>query len=290
MLKTIPCFTLFFSGSSAPSAPRRKALCGFSRILTQFLLLVVVQATAVYAAEKKEPELTVKSSARTMIFKRSELLARKDLTRLEMDYDPLFSGKKMVYQGVPVYALFEGVKIPEDATIQYVCADGFAASIPRKVILNRAAPGAVAFLAIEKDSEKWPRIEPGKPETAGPFYLVWKNPKGSGISREGWPYHVTGFEVKDSLRASYPAIFPDASLPEVHRVNRGYQVFVKNCFVCHTMNRQGDATIGQSLRHYPGSRMHPFPKELVSDSELTDLISYLTHMSRRKVPAAAQAK
>lgn len=263
-------------------------------------------------AGQSDPEFTLKSFGKTVTYKRSQLLARKDVTQLEMDYDPISPGKKVRYQVVPVYALLEGIKIPEESTIHYVCSDGFAAALPRQVLLNRSSKRAVAFLAIETDSDKWPRIDPSKAETAGPYYLVWRDPQASGISREGWPYHVTGFEVKESMKATYPKIYPDSKLPENHPVSRGFKLFTKNCFACHTMNRQGDGTLGpdlnvpmnpteylkpnalrlyvrnpQSLRYYPGSRMHAFPKEMLSDSDLTDVISYLSHMSRRKVSGPA---
>lgn len=264
----------------------------------------------VYAAQKadKDPEITVLAPGKKILFRRSELLKHKDLTQLEIDADPLFPGKKMHYEAVPVASLFAGIQIPEDATIQYVCSDGFAASLSRKLVLNQSSKGSIAYLAIEKEAEKWPRIDPTKSQTAGTYYLVWKNPKASSIPRESWPYSITGFEVKPSLRANYPAIFPDKSLPENHKVNRGLQAFMKNCFACHTINKQGAGSMGpdlnvpmnpteyfkasalkifirntQDVRHYPEDRMHPFPKEILSDVELTDLLSYLTYMAQHKV-------
>jgi cytochrome c1 len=84
-------------------------------------------------------------------------------------------------------------------------------------------------------------------------------------------------------------------------------MFIKNCFPCHTMNKQGEARMGpdlnvpknpteyftepvlrafirnpQSLHTWPQSKMTPFLPENFPDSALSDVIAYLKHMAKRK--------
>ncbi|MBI2712098.1 MAG: cytochrome c [Bdellovibrio sp.] len=272
------------------------------------LLAVLFGIQSPPARSDKEPEITLKSSKKNLTLRRGELLKRSDVTTIEISDDPLAPGKKIQYTAVPVYALLEGLSIPENSTIHYVCSDGFAASIPNSQLKNKSPAKAIAYLAIEKSTDRWPVVEPGKTETPGPFYIVWKNAKASGITRESWPYHVVGFEIRQSMQDLYPNIFPEAKLAETHPVKRGFEVFKRNCFACHTLNLQGDGRMGpdlnvpyspteyfqpfalktlirnpQSLRHFTEGKMHPFPKEIIPDSELSDLVLYLKHMSKRKV-------
>jgi mono/diheme cytochrome c family protein len=270
---------------------------------------------------RAEPELTLKTPEKTLVVKRSQLLSKKksagtleglggELTTLVVENDPAYGGKTRSYQAVPVYSLFKWVKIREGEVLLYRCLDGFSAAMASDRLLNQAPDKAIAYLAIEP-AKKWPQLA-GKTveQTAGPFYLIWKNPQLSQINREEWPYQVTGFEVKKSLPESYPEIFPDAKMNETTAVGKGFKVFTQVCFNCHTMNLQGESRLGpdlnfpmnpieyykdgilkafvrnpKSVRDWPTSVMPPIPKEVVSDAELEQLEEYLRHMSGRKIKA-----
>ena len=272
------------------------------------LIGVVVCLALAGGVFAKEPELVIQGVKEKVVLKRSDLLKRKDLTVVETSEDPIALGKKVKYSAVPVYGILESLTFPEGYTLHYVCADGFAASIPLSLLRNRSQKKSVAYIAIEKENEKWPPIEAGKPGNAGPFYLIWQNPKASGLTRESWPYNLVAFEVRQYMQSMYPNIFPDSKLPEKHPVKKGLEVFTKNCFPCHTVNLQGDGKLGpdlnvpmnpteyfhlsalktlirdpQKLRHFPEGKMHPFPKEILPDGELSDLLAYLKHMSKKKV-------
>jgi mono/diheme cytochrome c family protein len=215
----------------------------------------------------------------------------------------------MHYQVVPARALFEGIDIPEGATIQFKCLDGYSAPMDRAKLLNSSSSGSIAYIAIEPADEKWPAINPpSDTRTPGPFYLVWADPKKSKIGQEEWPFQLAGFEIKGDVASTYPAIQPDPKLPPSHAVRRGLTTFLKNCFPCHTVNKAGLAQIGpdlnvprnpteyftdatlkafirnpQTLHYWPQSKMTPFAPELMSDAELADVVAYLRHMAKRKV-------
>jgi mono/diheme cytochrome c family protein len=259
----------------------------------------------------QDPALVIQSGGKQVVFRRSELLKRKDLVTLDIDYDPAFPGKKLHYRAVPAHSLFEGIEIPKDATIQFKCLDGFSGPMDQKKLLNSSSSGSIAYLAIELPDEKWPAINPpADTRTAAPFYLVWADPKKSDIGQEQWPFQLAGFEVKGALASAFPAIQVDPKLPANRAARRGLEIFAKTCFPCHTLNRQGEAQMGpdlnvprnpteyfsdpilkafirdpQSLHHWPQSKMTPFTKEALSDSSLADVIAYLRHMSKRKVAA-----
>lgn len=280
-------------------------------IFTTFcIFLSLVQVSVANAGKKDEPVLTIQSPEKTLVFKRSQLLARKDLTQVEVQNDPAYENKSNTYWAVPFAALFQGISVPPDATLHFRCLDGFGAPISQSRALNQLPTQSIAYLAIERKPHEWPPLKPKKSQdSAGPFYLIWKNPKLSQLSVEEWPFQLKGFEVKKSLRSTYPAIFPESKLAENHPANRGLKIFTKNCFTCHTLNHQGEGVIGpdlnlpknpteyfvqsalkslirnpQSLRTWPGSRMPGFDSEAISDSDLDDLVSYLEYMSKHKVP------
>lgn len=272
----------------------------------KLLLILSLFLTPVARAED-DPELTLSSGSQKKTYKRSDLLQRKDLQEITIDADPAYPGQKMAYKVVPAAALFDEMKIADDAVIQFKCLDGFSAPISKDRLLNESKEKSVAFVAIEEAGKPWPAIKPGG-SSAGPFYLVWPNPKPSFIGPEEWPFQLAAFEVKGTLESLYPAIFPDAKLKAGDPARRGLAVFTKNCFACHTLNKQGASEVGpdlnvpmnpteyfqkaalrkqirdpQSLRHFPKSRMNPFPPSILSDRELDDLIAYLTHMTKHKV-------
>ena len=287
--------------------------------LTRFVFLsisLVVSASPVFSPDcwskeqKAEPAITIKTPDKTIRLKTSELLSSKDLITWVVEKDPAYGGRKMTYQAVPIYSLFKGFDISKNqgAILQYQCLDGFSAGIPVDRILNSSRDKSIAYLAIEPE-KKWPRI-PGKSggQTPGPFYVIWSNPEASQINREEWPYQVIQFEVKKSLQQSYPNIFPASDPGESSPVRKGFKVFTQVCFNCHTLNLQGESHVGpdlnypmnpteyfkdgilqtfirnpKSVREWPNAAMPPFPLDVVSDSELENLVQYLKHMSTRKV-------
>jgi mono/diheme cytochrome c family protein len=264
-----------------------------------------ISLPGVMAAE--DPKLYLKSPSKTITFSRSQLLARKDAVRVEVPDDATYQGRKMVYTAVPIRNLFKDLPIADDATLLFRCLDGYSAPISKDRLLSEK--GSIAYLAIEKPKEKWgPVHPPTQMESAGPFYIIWKNPKELDISKEEWPFQLSGFEVQNSMAVTYPAIFPNKSVAADSAITRGFQQFTKNCFTCHSMNLQGNMNVGpdlnipmnpteyysekilkklirdpRSLRKWPTAKMYGFGEETISEDGLNDLIAYLKHMADQKV-------
>lgn len=278
------------------------------------LWVSLVSGFPVIAAENEnDPVFFIKTPEKTFQFQRSELLNRKDQVSITVTEDPTYPGSARTYTAVPLVGLFIPFKLltsgdaGQEISLFFHCLDGFSAPIPIEKVLDTDRNHANAFLAIEEPGRKWPAVRSQEgPATAGPFYLIWKNPEASKIGAEEWPYQLSGFEVKKSLRALYPALFPDSSLPKEHPARQGFEVFLKNCFACHTLNHQGESKLGpdlnlpmnpteyftekvllqfirnpESVRSWSGSKMKPVSKEAISDAELGALVEYLKHMRHR---------
>ena len=261
-----------------------------------------------YASPQQEAVLTIQLQNETRIFKRSELMKRSDLEKIELKDSPTYPEKKVLFSAVPLHHLFGPIPLPEDSNILFHCQDGFSAPISAQRLLNDTHDHAIAYLAIEDLKHPWPKINVGnKLQSTGPFYLIWKNATASQIKTEEWPFQVTRFEVKPSLRTSYPKLYPQGEFKTNHPVMRGLKIFTQNCFTCHTINLQGDSHFGpdlntpyspteyfheeylkkfirnpQSIRHWREDRMKGFQTSEISDDDLDDLISYLKEMSKSR--------
>lgn len=278
----------------------------FVKVLLAMAATLVVIAFSPRRTLGAEPALMIDTGGKgKRVFTRSELLSRNDLETITVE-DPAFGRKKMTYQAIKISNLLDDLTIDNDATIQFRATDGFAAPIPKSRLMNRDPKQSIAYLAIEPEDAKWPPLKPGKP-SPGPFYLVWKNPELSNISPDEWPFMLASLEVKGSIDALYPAILPDPKLGKSHPARRGFALFTKNCFACHTMNKQGASQVGpdlnlpmnpteyfkapalkklirnpQRVRHWPQAKMPAFGSKVLSDKDIDDVIAYLRHMAGRK--------
>ncbi|PWK91949.1 cytochrome c [Fulvimonas soli] len=247
-------------------------------------------------------ELKVDLGHGATVYRTAQLLARPELREIVVPGDVVFK-RTMRYRALPVAALLRGVG-PDDQ-LQFVAADGFAAEIPAGLVLGRH--GSRAWLAVEDPARPWPAPAEGKPGI-GPFYLVWTDPQAAGIGPEQWPYQLAAIRRLPGPAARFPAILPDPALPPDSPVRRGFAVFQRNCFACHTLNGEGDARLGpdlniphnpteylpagllrafirdpQSLRRWPQAKMQGFPtRRELSDADLDALLAYLRHMAGRK--------
>ncbi|WP_426663269.1 c-type cytochrome [Rhodanobacter aciditrophus] len=230
----------------------------------------------------------------------AQLLARADAREVAIPIDVAYR-RAMRYRAVPLRALLPGLAKGEH--LQFVARDGFVAEMPAGVLLNRQ--GAQAWLAVEDPARPWPALA-AKADSAGPFYLVWTNPQAAQVGPEQWPYQLASIRVLAGADERFPAIVPHADAGA--DVRRGFEVFKRTCFACHTMNGEGDAQLGpdlnlpynpteylradllrgfirnpQSLRRWPQARMSGFPTQAsLSDADLDAVLAYLRYMAKHK--------
>jgi mono/diheme cytochrome c family protein len=264
-------------------------------------LLLLIVLSLCLALPAAAAELKIDLGRGVTRYRTESLLKRPDARTINVPDDVAFR-RTMHYRAVPLAALLKGVA-PDDH-LQFVASDGFAAEIPADLLLSKR--GSEAWLAIEDPAHPWPPL-PGKHGQAGPFYVVWTQPRAAHVSPEQWPYQLATIRKSSSVGARFPAILPDPSLSPDDVVRRGFAVFQRTCFACHTLNGQGDAKLGpdlnlphnpteylradllrafirdpQSLRRWPQAKMQGFDPQALSDADLDAVLAYLRHMAGRK--------
>ncbi len=267
------------------------------RLVCGLLVLSLTQA-----ALAQEAVLEVNSGGATQQWTRAALLAQASEIRIEQD---VTYRRAMTYRAIALNKLLPQAE--QYGTVQFVAADGFVANIAGKDL----AGAGQAYLAIETPELAWPAIDPDHPQkksSAGPYYLVWVNPKAGNISSEQWPYQVAKISVVRALSERFPQIRP-AALPRASypAALRGMSAYIKHCSVCHQMNGGGDAAIGpdlnqpysptayfqeaflkklirqpQSVRSWKSAQMPGFDSASLSDRELNDLLIYMRHMAKSR--------
>jgi mono/diheme cytochrome c family protein len=252
-----------------------------------------------------DPVLEIAIHGETRHFARDALLARPDVTSVEIARDIAY-GTTMRFRAIPLAALLPPLSASADGVIETVAIDGFAAQLPVDLVTNTDSAKAVAWLAIESDDAPWPML-PGKTASAGPFYIVWTGAMAATIRSEQWPYQVAKLESQPSPAARWPALGVDPALPATHPVRAGQTLFVTQCLPCHTLNGAGSSMVGpdmnkpmnpteylthdglhalirdpRSVRDWPGLLMPGFAADQMSDREIDLVIDYLAHMATRR--------
>ena len=252
--------------------------------------------------------LTLEDGPNRVAFDTQALLARPDAAEVEVPADVSYRGGPRRYRAVPLAALLTALPAPPPpgGALEAVATDGFVAQIPLALATQTAAGAARAWVAVEPADAPWPPL-PGKPGSAGPFYLVWERPEASRVSSEYWPYQLAALRYAPAPAARWPQIAADPSLPPDHPARLGQEVFAATCLACHRMNGGGASEMGPdlnrpmnpteyfqpaalrrylrdpaSVRSWPEQKMPGFAPEQLSEAELEAVIAYLAHMAGRQ--------
>jgi mono/diheme cytochrome c family protein len=273
--------------------------------ISAILVIVLPCLLLVPGSASADPVLDIVVGGQTRHFGRDELLRRPDVANVSVANDIAY-GKAMTYRAVPVAALLAGLNPPDNAVIESVALDGFAAQLPLELLTNTDPAKAVAWLAIEPDNPRWPML-PGKAETAGPFYIVWTGASVATIRSEQWPYQLKRLASQSSPLERWPALDVDPALSATDPARTGLALFKTQCLPCHTMNGAGAGTRGpdlnrpmnptrymtpdglhalirdpRSVRSWPTLQMPGFAADQLSDAEIDQIIFYLDHMAGRR--------
>ena len=268
------------------------------------LLVCLFKAPVGTANAEPAPTFSIVIGEKINRWSTEALLKSPYLKTIKTKTDPAYK-RPMEFQAIPLYRLFDELKVEKQneagETLLFSCRDGFSAPISKEKILNKDPKRAIAYIAIEPLGSKWPAMKSNSPTSAGPYYLIWENPEFSKIGNEEWPQQLLSFTLKPSVEKLFPNTVPVANL------KKGYQLFVQNCFMCHTINGQGASELGpdlnipynpteymnrdflrklirnpQSLRRWPQSKMSAFDKAILPDEDLDQIIAYLKHMAKHK--------
>ncbi|MGE4218040.1 MAG: cytochrome c [Alphaproteobacteria bacterium] len=269
-------------------------------------LAALLAFLALPAAAADQALTVVDAKGATHSFTRAELLKHPDARTVAVTDDPAYGAASPEYRAIPLSRLLAGMPTAGADILVATATDGFVAQLPAAKALSSVPTGAVAYLAVEDPAKPWPPLK-GKTVSAGPYFIVWTNPKRDGIGPEAWPYQTARLELTESVGKRYPAILVDQALPANAPERRGQALFVDACFACHKMNGAGEATVGPdlnlpmnpteyfklsvlprylrdpaSVRHWADQKMPAIAPETMSDADLAAVIAYLAHMAGRK--------
>jgi mono/diheme cytochrome c family protein len=269
---------------------------------------IVLALIGTLPARAAQPTLTVNADGRSHEYTAAALLARPDSVSLSVPYDTVY-GSPVSYRAVPLLALLGEIPQGRLDTLEALATDGFAAEIPLKLIVRGASGGAVAWLAVEDPAHPWPRL-PHRATSAGPFYLVWENPRLSDIGGEQWIFALASLSFVES-----PAVrWPQLALPAGHAADvpaqTGRESYFRLCLPCHQLNGGGAGVSGPDLgrpmnvtqyltevglrsiirdpravRTWPGQHMRGFDQTELPEADLDAVIAYLRAMALESIRA-----
>ncbi len=267
------------------------------------MVLLILSAFIYSVVFAAEPSIVVRGEKKTITRSLQQMKKMPSAKKVSLAKDPMGKDQPRAYWAVPVSDLIKNFQVPKDGNLEFAALDGMAARVPSWKILNTNK--AKAWLAFQPVKGGWPQTKSG--ESVGPFYLIWTEPEKSQVGPEEWPFQVQEIRIRPSTAGSYPKLVPPGKLRESHPVQKGFQVFLKQCVHCHTLNKQGPAELGpdlnwplspteywkisflkkyirdpKAIRYWPKSKMPGFDPSEIPDEELRELMSYLKHMSRHR--------
>ncbi|WP_159997469.1 cytochrome c [Roseomonas sp. 18066] len=261
-------------------------------------LLFLALAAALPA---RAAELVLSLAGQELRLDTAALLARPDAASITIPADVAYAMAERRYRAVPLRALLGGLQGVE--TVEAQASDGFASQIPGALL--RDSP-AEPWIAVEDPAAPWPAL-PGKAASAGPFYLVWRNPAAGDVRPEQWPYMLARLTAVAPPLRRWPQLAVAATLPDADPARHGAEVYVTQCLACHRMKGAGAGEMGPDLgapmpalayltepglralirdsaavRTWPGRQMPAFDEAALPPAELEALVAYLRHQAGRR--------
>ena len=236
----------------------------------------------------------------------TDLLTHPAAETVAVARDPAYGGTSSTYRAIPLARVLAGLPVSGADILEATALDGYVAQLPAVKGLSTDPDAAVAYLAVEDPARPWPK-RPGKEVSAGPYYVVWRNPERSAVGPSAWPFQTVQLKLTGSVAKRFPQIAVPETLPADDPARHGQALFVNTCFSCHKMNGGGEATLGPdlnlpmnpteyfqasvlphflrapaSVRHWPDQKMTSFTPDVLSDNDRDAIIAYLRHMVGRR--------
>ncbi|ONG44596.1 cytochrome C [Pseudoroseomonas deserti] len=261
-------------------------------------LAALMLGALIAALPARAAELVLNLGGAALRLRTAELLARPDAASITIPADVSYAMAERRYRAVPLRALLGAMEGVE--TVEAQASDGFASQIPAALL--RSGP-AEPWIAVEDPAAPWP-VLPGKAASAGPFYLVWRNPAASDVRPEQWPYMLARLTAVAPPLRRWPQLAVAASLPAGDPARHGAEVYVTQCLACHRMKGAGAGEMGPDLgapmpalaylteaglralirdpaavRTWPARAMPAFDEAALPPAELEALVAYLRHQA-----------
>jgi mono/diheme cytochrome c family protein len=264
-------------------------------------LLVISLVLFTFSESMASEELTLTitdQNGQSKTFPREAVLKNSEL--ITFSNDPAYPGR-IPRRAVELKKLLEIslIRPDPDAILVMKATDGFAKPFYMRRLNNGSS---TPFVAVEKPGEPWGKMV-GENVSGGPFSLVWGNPKAAKIVPEEYPNRLASIEVKGRLKDVFPGLMPAENLKKNNPVAKGLGHFLTHCSACHRLNNCGfSENLGPDLnsstmtgvplsiwirdpsgeRKKTGDKMPGFDKNILTEIELKELVSYIEHMKSRK--------
>jgi mono/diheme cytochrome c family protein len=255
--------------------------------------------------------LTVADRGSSRTYSVRELLANAATRDIAVANDVAYR-RPMNYRAVAVADLLKTLQVGADDYVQARAIDGFSVSIPAALLTASGPPAsgptaaAEAFVAIDDPAAPWPTM-PGKDESAGPLYIVWRLAGGATVSSEYWAYQLAALTVGDSPFKRWPELGVASDVATGDPVRRGLDRFAALCMACHRFNGAGEGTQGPdlgrpmnpvdyfqpaalkkyirdpaSVRAWPSQKMPGLDAAVLPDSDIDAIVAWLAYKSAQK--------
>ena len=268
------------------------------------LAFVIAGLVALIGSTAGAQTLTIAGRDATKTYTRNELLA-DPATRQITIADPVYR-RTMTYKAIPAAVLLKGAGPGTDDYVQARAVDNFSIGIPGSFFTSTGSAAPVeAFIAIEDPAVPWPPV-PGKSETAGPFYLVWRIVPPAYVSAEFWAYRLAALSITDGPVERWPVLAVGAEVPAGDPIRTGLDRYVSLCIACHRFRGAGEGTQGPdlgepmvptqyfqipalkklirdpaSVRRLADEKMPGYDPQTLSDSDLDALIAWLAYKAEQ---------
>lgn len=274
--------------------------------MTRTLFICIFLINGIFNLAMAAPLQVEGPHQQTKTYQRNEL-SQFGIHHISMNYSRAYPKQNMNYRTIRFCDLLSSWHLTGQETIELISTDQFSVLVPARYLLNCKAQDSIAYLAIEPKS-KWPILFNGTHTTAGPYSVIWTNPKWSYISDEYWAWSVNKVKIlKPQSHATAIAPPKLAKTAKNHAVLNGYKQYISHCASCHTINHIGKASIGPDLtpphspldlypnhknlmkfirdpaamRYPKPTRMSGSTKTGLHDDDLKDLIAYFNYMKNK---------
>lgn len=264
-----------------------------SLIFIMFFISGLVQAS---------PLLTLQRDGQQQQLTLAQLKQQLPVVQVSID-DPVYHVRKQ-YQAFELKALLQTYGFVLDAQadeLVMTALDGYAPPIAVEAL--QRYPAYLAFAEVGKADFSFAKVQLGKSsESPAPYYLIWQVAPDQ-VEQLPWPFQVVSIK-KVSLAQQYAAMYPtpQASNPQRHAAQRGFQLFRQHCVRCHSINLQG-GVVGPELNapksvveYWPEPHLRGLIKDAssyryrskmpafnqLSAQDIDDLLAYFRQMSTQK--------
>jgi len=201
----------------------------------------------------------------------SELKKKYKEIKINIDKHPAYNNSTKQYLGFDFLNLMQSDLVNignfDDYKVIITCTDGY-----RPVLELNLFTQHKAYLAYREDNlsetadlspdKMWTLVKLGeKLVSPGHFYLIWDS---KSTYPDGWPFQIQEISlVRKNEFEDYKKLAPVGAFNA--RISKGYDLFVQNCSVCHSIQYVGPHGKAPDLAYVTGYREEKYILNLLKN-------------------------